>query len=170
MSPTTMAKNQPSTPGRASATGLTRQQVADQLGVGITTVLRMCRRGELHPKLGANGVWRYDPAEVVRLGAQRTNPGRRTAGQTAAAAYQMFDTGAELKDIVLTLQISADEVRAHYRDWKSSLDDPPPVTLGPGAALLDEDPHADEAFARMIAEAHARFGTAPPTAKKGRTP
>jgi transposase-like protein len=165
-----MAKDDPSTPRRASAGGLTRQQVARQLGVGITTVLRMCQRGELHPKQAANGVWRYDPAEVVRLCAQRTTPGRRTLGQTTAAAYQMFDTGAELKDIVLALQISADEVRRHYRDWQSSLDDPPPVPLGPAMALLDEDPGADEVFSREMTEAHARFAGHPPTNKKGRRP
>jgi hypothetical protein len=99
-----MANNRPSTLDRSPSDGLTRYQVARQLGVGITTVLRMCARGELHPRPGANGVWRYDPGEVIRLQAMRTDPGRRTAGKTAAPAFHMFDTGAEFKDCVIQLQ------------------------------------------------------------------
>jgi hypothetical protein len=141
MSSVSMLKDRPSTPDRSAADGLTRYQVARQLGVGITTVLRMCARGELHPRPGANGVWRYDPAEVVRLQAMRTDPGRRTAGQTAAAAFHMFDTGAEFKDVVILLQ--------------SSFDDPPPAPQRHEAPLLDEDPGAEEAFQRAMVQAAA---------------
>jgi hypothetical protein len=158
MSSVSMARNRPSTPDREAADGLTRYQVARQLGVGITTVLRMCQRGELHPKPGANGVWRYDPAEVVRLAAMRMDPGRRTAGQTAAAAFQMFDTGVEFKDVVIKLQLSPDDVRRLYREWQSSFDDPLPAPERAGAAgvpLLDEDPRAEEAFERAMARAAA---------------
>lgn len=158
MSSVSMAKHRPSTPDRSDADGLTRYQVARQLGVGITTVLRMCARGELHPRRGANGIWRYDAAEVVRLQAMRTDPGRRTAGQTAAAAFQMFDTGGEFKDVVIKLQLSPDDVRRLYRDWQSSFDDPPAASVLPdrgGAQLLDEDPRAEETFARLMAQAAA---------------
>ena len=73
-----------------------------------------------------NGIWRYDPAEVVRLAAMRTDPGRRSVGQTAAAAFHMFDTGVEFKDCVILLQLSPGDVRRLYREWQSSFDDPPP--------------------------------------------
>jgi hypothetical protein len=151
-----MAKDPPSTLDRDHTDGLTRYQVARQLGVGVTTVLRMCKRGELHPRPGRNGVWRYDPAEVVRLQAMRTDPGRRTAGMIAAAAFQMFDTGVEFKDVVIKLQLSPDDVRRLYREWQSSFDDPPPAPAlprEPGTQLLDEDPRAEEAFARLMAQA-----------------
>jgi hypothetical protein len=150
-----MAKDRPSTPDRRHPDGLSRYQVADQLGVGVTTVLRMVDRGELHPRPDRNGIQRYDPAEVVRLATLRTSPGRRTAGQITAAAFQMFDTGGELKDICVALQITATDARRLYRDWKSSLDDPEPTPELPGAGLLDEDPRAEEAFARLMAQAAA---------------
>jgi hypothetical protein len=150
-----MAKDRPSSPDRRDADGLSRYQVAHQLGVGITTVLRMVDRGELHPRLGRGGIQRYDPAEVVRLATLRTTPGRRTAGQITAAAFQMFDTGGELREICVSLQLTAAEARRLYRDWQSSLDDPEPTPELPGASLLDEDPRAEEAFARLMAQAAA---------------
>ncbi len=150
-----MAKTRPSTPDRGDADGLTRYQVARQLGVGITTVLRMCQRGELHPRQGANGVWRYDPAEVVRLAAMRLGPEKRTAGQTAAAAFDMFDTGVEFKDCVIQLQLAPEEVRRLYREWQSSFDDPPAAPERDRVPLLDEDPRAEEAFQRAMAQAAA---------------
>jgi hypothetical protein len=155
MSSVSMAKTRPSTLDRSAADGLTRYQVARQLGVGITTVLRMCSRGELHPRPGANGVWRYDPAEVIRLAAMRTDPGRRSAGQTAAAAFHMFDTGVEFKDCVILLQLSPGEVRRLYREWQSSFDDPPAEPESHEVPLLDEDPRAEEEFQRAMAQAAA---------------
>jgi hypothetical protein len=155
MSSVFMPKTRPSTPDRSAADGLTRYQVARQLGVGITTVLRMCARGELHPRPGANGVWRYDPGEVIRVGAMRTDPGRRGAGQTAAAAFHMFDTGVEFKDCVILLQLPPGEVRRLYREWQSSFDDPPAEPESHGVPLLDEDPAAEEAFQRAMAQAAA---------------
>jgi hypothetical protein len=154
MSSVSMPKDRPSTPDRSVADGLTRYQVARQLGVGITTVLRMCARGELHPRPGSNGVWRYDPAEVVRLQAMRTDPGRRTAGQTAAAAFHMFDTGVEFTDVVILLQLSPGEVRRLYREWQSSFDDPSEPEHD-DIPLLDPDPRVEEAFQRAMAQAAA---------------
>ncbi len=67
-----------------------------------------------------------------------------------AAAFQMFDTGGELKDICVALQITATDARRLYRDWQSSLDDPEPTARAAGRRLLDEDPRAEEAFARLM--------------------
>jgi hypothetical protein len=85
-----MQYKQPSTPVPPS--GLTRSQVA-QLGTTVTTVHRMRLRGELHPKRDANGVYRYDPADVIRAGTARKGPARYTAGQIASRAFQLFDGG-----------------------------------------------------------------------------
>jgi hypothetical protein len=158
-----MTKSRPSTEDTSLAVGLTRYQVAHQLGVGITTVLRMCQRGELHPKQGSGGVWRYDPAEVMRLQAMRMDPGRRTAGQTAAAAFHMFDTGVEFKDVVILLQLAPGDVRRLYREWQSDFDAPPELERDrDGVPLLDEDPRAEEAFQRAMAEATAMAETSIP--------
>ena len=160
-----MAKRDPSPPGRPSADGLTRSQVARQLGLGVTQVHRMRLRGEFHPKRDAAGAWRYDPAEVLRVAGARAVAVQRTSGQVAAEAFHMFDHGGELKDIVMALQVPPEEVRRLYREWQSSLDDPPPPT-GPGATLLDEEPGADEAFARAIAQASGLAPIRNPKPKK----
>ena len=145
--------------------GLTRSQVARQLGVGVTAVHHMRLRGELRPKRDAGGVWRYDPADVIRAAANRGVRGLHTAGDVAAEAFRMFDQGGELKDIVSALRITPVEVRRLFKDWQSSLDDPPPAKedAEPGHGLLDEDPRADEAFTRAMAQA---AGIAFPSTRK----
>jgi hypothetical protein len=148
-----MAETPVSKPVRPSTYGLTRSEVARQLGVSTTEVHRMRLRGTLRPKRDERGVWRYDPAEVVRAAAGRSTAARRTRGQTAALAFRMFDQGGELKDIVMALQEPPEEVRRLLREWQSALEDPPPAPEGVGARLLDEEPGADEAFAREIAQA-----------------
>jgi hypothetical protein len=158
-----MSENQVSKQSRLSTYGLTRSQVAHQLGVSTTEVHRMRLRGDLQPKRDDRGVWRYNPAEVVRLAAKRGLAGVRTPGQVAAHAFRMFDHGGDLRDIVLALQVPPEEVRRLYREWQSSLDDPSPAPERPGAGLLDEEPGAEEAFNRAIAQA---AGLAmPPTPK-----
>jgi len=146
-----MQHKQPSAPVPPS--GLTRAQVARQLGTTVTTVHRMRLRGELHPTRDANGIYRYDPADVIRAGTGRKGAARYTAGQIASRAFQLFDCGGELKDIVIALEITPEEVFRLYRLWQCSLDDPPPVAIGKEARLLDEEPGAEEAFARAMAQA-----------------
>lgn len=150
-----MESKQPSAP--ASPSGLTRSQVARQLGTTVTTVHRMRLRGELHPKRDANGIYRYDPADVIRAAGARKRSTQYTPGQIASRAFQMFDHGGELKEIVIALEITPEEVFRLYRLWQCSLDDPPPVAVGgvggQEARLLDEEPGAEEAFARAMAQA-----------------
>lgn len=138
---------------RPSPYGLTRSEVARQLGVSTTEVHRMRLRGTLRPKRDDRGVWRYDPGEVVRAAAGRSTAARRTRGQTAALAFRMFDQGGELKDIVMALQEPPEEIRRLFREWQSALEDPPAAPEPAGPRLLDEEPGADEAFARAIAQA-----------------
>ena len=148
-----MASDKPSPSRRPPPDGLTRVQVARQRGVGVTAIHHMRLRGELRPKRDAAGVWRYDPADVIRAAANRGVRGLKTAGDVAAEAFRMFDQGGELKDIVSALRITPADVRRLFRDWQSSLDDPEPPPETPGARLLDEDPRAEESFLRAMAEA-----------------
>ena len=148
-----MATEKPSDSRRPPSDGLTRSQVARQLGVGVTAVHYMRLRGELRPKRDAGGVWRYDPADVIRAAATRGVRNLHTAGDVAAEAFRMFDQGGELKDIVSALRITPAEVRRLYKDWQSQLDDPPPVPETSRTGLLDEDPRAEEAFLRAMAQA-----------------
>jgi hypothetical protein len=146
-------RTQLSSPAAVPPGGLTRLQVARQLGVSVTAIHRMRLRGDLRPKRDAAGVWRYDPAEVIRACAARHSARNLTLGQIAAQAFGLFDQGGELKDIVMALQVPPEEVRRLYREWQSSLDDPPPAAERGGSGLLDEDPGADEVFARAMARA-----------------
>jgi hypothetical protein len=159
-----MGKKEPSNPAPAAARGLTRSQVARQLGTTVTTVHRMRLRGELHPKRDAAGVYHYDPAEVIHVAAARGAPGNLNAGQVAARAFAMFDQGGELREIVMAVQITPEEVFRLYALWQRSLDDGPPIREGRGARLLDEEPGADEAFARLMQQA-AASADPPPTPK-----
>jgi len=72
----------------------------------------------------------------------------------------MFSQGGELQDIVAALRVTPTEVRRLYKEWQSSLDDPPPPPEGEGPGLLDEDPRAEEAFLRAMARA-SEFAFAP---------
>ena len=158
-----MAIEEPSKSRHPPPDGLTRSQVARQLGVGVTAVHHMRLRGDLRPKRDAGGVWRYDPADVIRAAANRGVRNLRTAGDVAAEAFRMFDQGGELKDIVSALRITPAEVRRLYKEWQSSLDDPPPAPDTSDSGLLDEDPRAEEDFLRAMAQA---TGVAfPPTRK-----
>jgi hypothetical protein len=148
-----MATAKPSPSRRPPPEGLTRAEVARQLGVGVTAVHHMRLRGDLRPKRDAAGVWRYDPADVIRAAAIRGVRGLKTAGDVAAEAFRMFDQGGELKDIVSALRITPAEVRRLYKEWQSSLDDPEPAPEPPGGGLLDEDPRAEETFLRAMAQA-----------------
>jgi hypothetical protein len=148
-----MATNKPSPSRRPPPEALTRAQVARQLGVGVTAVHHMRLRGDLRPKRDAAGVWRYDPADVIRAAASRGVRGLKTAGDVAAEAFRMFDQGGELKDIVSALRITPTEVRRLYKEWQSSLDDPELTPEPPSARLLDDDPRAEESFLRAMAQA-----------------
>jgi hypothetical protein len=134
-----MTNDKPSNAPRAWH-GLTRSHVARHLGVGITTVHRMRLRGDLNPTRDDIGVWRYDPADVVRAAARRGSaPGRnmsktriRTAGETAARAFQIFEQGGRLREVVIALRLTPEEVRQLYRDFKTSLYGPAPTKDGSG--------------------------------------
>src|SRR5258708_6200726 len=118
-----MATSKSSDARQPTVDGLTRVQVARQLGVGVTAVHHMRLRGELRPQRDAGGVWRYDPADVIRVAAKRGVRGLRTDGDVAAEAFRMFDQGGELKDIVSALRITPAEVRRLFNELQSFLDD-----------------------------------------------
>ena len=161
-----MATEKPSDSRRPPPDGLTRSQVARQLGVGVTAVHYMRLRGDLRPKRDAAGVWRYDPADVIRAAASRGVRGLKTAGDLAAEAFRMFDQGGELKDIVSALRVTPAEVRRLYKEWQSSLDDPPPSRETRVRGLLDEEPGADQAFVRAMAQAMSSADARSPSQKR----
>lgn len=119
-----MSTTKPARPTQLPPSGLTRSQVAYQLGVGVTAVHRLRVTGELHPQRDDSGVWRYDPADVIRAAAKRGVRGPRSEGETAARAFEMFEMGAGLREVVMALHLPPDEVRRLYGEFKSALRDP----------------------------------------------
>jgi hypothetical protein len=95
--------------------------VADQLGVSIFKV-RSMEGKELHPEV-VGGVHYFDPEEVASvawaLGPKRTGArGGHADGEIAALAFHAFDEGKDLHEIVTTLRIPPEKVRALYREWR----------------------------------------------------
>lgn len=118
-----MPNTKPSRGAQVPPSGLTRSQVAHHLGVGVTAVHRLRVNGELHPQRDDAGVWRYDPADVIRAAAKHGVRGSRTEGETAALAFEMFELGAGLRELVMALHLTPDQVRSLYADYKTSLYD-----------------------------------------------
>lgn len=125
-----MPNTKPSRGSQVPASGLTRSQVAHHLGVGLTAVHRLRVTGELHPQRDDAGVWRYDPADVIRAAAKRGVRGPRTEGETAGLAFEMFELDAGLREVVMALHVTPEQVRALYADYRSSLYAPAPVDPG----------------------------------------
>lgn len=90
---------------------LDRKQTADLLGVSIQTVMNMERKEKLHPRQDRrsfpNGsqhmVTVYDPKEVANVPTvYRTSV--RSPGEMAARAFEMFDQGKSIREVVIELR------------------------------------------------------------------
>lgn len=87
---------------------LTRAQTARRIGVSIGTVRRM-EGAELHP-IVINGKHCFHPAEVERYR-------RLTDGQIAARAFQMFNEGRGVIDVVIELEQPPEPIERLYSTW-----------------------------------------------------
>lgn len=117
---------------------LTRAEVAARLGVSTSTVRRY--EGELlHPDKGADGINRFDPAEVAALAMTllgqkspkasskqtrnvdkpRTAP--RTPGDIAAEVFERLEQRQSLAEIVIGVRVAPDLVRELHREWQRGL-------------------------------------------------
>lgn len=119
-----------------AARGLTRQQVAEFLGVTDREVARMDGR-QLHPTRAPDRVWRYDVAEVKELLAREmlNDVDRRDAtdvdGETTATVFALFAARKPLAKVVIATRQPANVIkrlRAQYDDLRNS------VTISPTLA------------------------------------
>ena len=112
---------------------LTRADVADRLGISTSTVRRM-EWVQLHPVQDANGVWRFDPAELDGIAPQAKRsrsrplapPGDRDVarqGRLAARVFRMFAGNLTLAQIVVATKQPPAVVRALYHEWITSLEE-----------------------------------------------
>lgn len=111
----------PKVPRSADQPRLTRSDVAKLFGESVATIRR--REGNsLHPTVGPDGIYRFDPAEVVRALAER--PARpldeSKEGERDARVFDMLSDGRGLRDIVTTLRLPADLVARLMMQWSQA--------------------------------------------------
>ena len=118
----------------ASAHTLTRQQVADRLGISTSSVRRM-EWDKLHPVQDERGVWRFDDNEVKAIASEDGGrSGKRIAmsskrrrrdprGRVAARVFIMFARRKSLREIVVATKQSPEAIRALYREWSTTLEE-----------------------------------------------
>ena len=100
--------------------GPTRAAVARRLGKSVGAV-RFQEGKTLHPWQDADGVWRFDPAEVealatkVRSGKADEPSQTMPPGKLAARACQLFREGKTIVDVVIALEQPFEAVQALYR-------------------------------------------------------
>ena len=110
---------------------LTRGQVAERLGVSISTVRRY-EGSQLHPTVDENDVRWFAQAEVTALAARIANersdkPSRgvgstasapkRSAGELAALVFERFEQRQSLAEIVIGLRIEPSTVHGLFDQW-----------------------------------------------------
>lgn len=109
---------------------LTRSQVADLLGVSISTVRRL-EGNQLHPQIGPRGVRHFSLTEVKQVSlqlpsnpqrAKQATPRQRSPGETAAEVFGRFERRQGLSEIVRALRLDPRTVRRLYHEWRTSLE------------------------------------------------
>lgn len=131
---------------------MTRLEVVQATGVGLSTIPALERRGQLHPhrayRRDARGAERstvvYDPAEVAKL-PRRGRPGiDRSEGEITARAFELFREGRTDEEVVIELRETIDHVQYLRERW-----------LEATAASWVISPVAREALAKLVGPFHS---------------
>jgi excisionase family DNA binding protein len=94
---------------------LTRDEVAERLGVHKSTVRRLEGKA-LHPvRRGRRFV--FDAKEVEALEARQTTQSPSEDGEMAARAFELFEAGKTFRQVVIALRITPDRVKGLYRSY-----------------------------------------------------
>ena len=124
---------QPNEATSAHAGGLTRAQVAAELGYRSIFPVRKMEGTKLHPVREARG-WVFNPEEVAELKLARIAPRpaapAMSEGRIAARVFYLFDHGRELREIVEELEIPPGVVRDLWHEWM--------IDLGDGEAIRNK--------------------------------
>lgn len=97
---------------------LTRADVAELLHCSISSVRRL-EGDALHPIVGADGVHRFDPAEIARVASHRSvRPVHGSKeGERDAQVFEALEEGKGLREIVTTLRLPADLASKLHASW-----------------------------------------------------
>ena len=105
---------------------LTRSQVATRWGCSLATVRRAEKQGKIHPEIGADGVHRFDPAEIANASPARGGRRRATEvagdpladGDLAAEVFAAFDQGVGPAEVVRDRRLPPATVKALHATWR----------------------------------------------------
>lgn len=103
---------------------LTANQVSDMRSISLVTVANYKRANRLKPRramrLLRNGSTKevevFDPQEVANL-PRRPGSYLQSPGELAARAFEMFDEGLALKDVVVELKAEPGQVSLLFDQW-----------------------------------------------------
>jgi hypothetical protein len=97
---------------------MTRAEVADAMDVSVSTVRRMEGR-LLHPIIGGDGARHFDPAEVLRVIAERAkqSSSELNEGERDARVFDLLAEGKGLRDIVIALRLPVEVVARLVSLW-----------------------------------------------------
>jgi hypothetical protein len=141
-------------------TGLSRGQVAEALGVHVSSVRRYEERGWLHPGGGKGEERLFDAGEVkalARLLGKRAAPAEPESGAADAAVFRMFRTGATHEEVVIALELPAERVRELFGLWRAGYHASSRQEDQASTEVDDRDLDDDPAFReweRALADAH----------------
>ncbi len=145
----------------STATLLTRRQVAALLGVSEDAI--KARDNEaFHPSKGADGGWRYPPEEVAAVlrGLVGGDSGPEPTGAVCAAAFELFETGKKLTEVVIALKQPPGLVRSlrsEYDEMIASLTITP-ASVAHMAQALQTPIRNEEQLVSLVADLGQRLG------------
>lgn len=104
---------------------LTRNEVADLLGISVSTIRNLETRELLHGRrvLRAVGdgterqVMIYDPKEVARVPKKDRYVAIRTPGETVARCFELFDLGKSIREIVIEMREMPELIETYKEKW-----------------------------------------------------
>lgn len=114
----------------------------------VTTIANYEREGKLHPqyvyRADSRGIEHrvavYDPKELTPLRHPDLRPlAIREPGEVAARSFELFNQGKTLRDVVIELRETPDQVRQLHESWLDS-----------GGADLTITPIAKEALEKVL--------------------
>ena len=129
-----MAQSHDDSTDQGRSRGLTRQELAQKLGLSRSSIRRL-EDDLLFPELDERGVWRFDPAQVeavrdripIHARGPRTGPPEAReaarAGRVAAKVFRLFARHRTLPEIVVITKQPPERVRVLYHEWVTSLEE-----------------------------------------------
>jgi len=104
---------------------LTRIQASDMMGVAIDTLRAYERKGVLHPRRmicegSAREIIVYNPEELARIPHKRRVdvPATPSPGECTARAFDLFDRGKSVREVVMELRETVSRVEELHEQWR----------------------------------------------------